>query len=195
VLTILCIVLAAFLAGLSLAAARSARAARLAEPLASAAKALPRLGFALACACLALLALVQFTVVIAVSVFSLSVIWLQDLTTYLFGASFLLAGGAVLLADEHVRVDVLYARWPARRQALVNLLGLALLVLPVCALIVAASGSYVAASWAEMERSSEPSGVHAVFLLKSMIPAFAVLLALAAFAKAVDAAAAIRARP
>ena len=182
----------AALAALPLAATRSAGAAGLAGQLAAPARAVPRAAFALSAAAVLLLALVQAFVVVAVSVFSVSVVWLQDLTQYLFGAAFLLAAGAVLLTDGHVRVDLFYSRWSPRRRALVDLLGLTLFVLPVCALILIASAPYVAASWAELERSPEPSGVHAVYLLKSMIPGFAVLLGLAAFARAADAAQALR---
>ena len=191
-LTPLVIALAAALALLPLAATRSARAARLAVRLARPARALPRAAFALSAAAALLLALVQAAVVIAVSVFSVSVVWLQELTQYLFGALFLLAAGAVLLTDGHVRVDLFYSRWSARRRALVDLLGLTLFVLPVCALVLIASAPYVAASWAELERSSEPGGIHAVYLLKSLIPAFGILLGLAAFGRAVEAAATLR---
>ena len=184
--------LTAALAALPLAATRSAGAARLAARLAVPARALPRAAFWLACACALLLVLVQAAIVIAVSVFSVSVVWLQELTQYLFGAMFLLAAGAVLLTDGHVRVDLFYSRWSERRRALVDLFGLTLFVLPVCALILIASAPYVAASWAELERSSEPSGIHAVYLLKSMIPGFGVMLGLAAFARASDAAATLR---
>ena len=191
-LTTLILVLTTALAALPLAATRSAGAARLAQRLAGPARTLPRAAFWVACACALLLVLTQAAVVIAVSVFSVSVVWLQELTTYLFGAAFLLAAGAVLLTDGHVRVDLFYSRWSARRRALIDLLGLTLFVLPVCALILISSAPYVAASWAELERSSEPSGIHAVYLLKSMIPAFGVLLGLAAFARAADAAQILR---
>ena len=191
-LTVLVAVSTAILALLPLAATRSAGAARLAARLAAPARAVPRAAFRLAAASALLLVLVQAAVVIAVSVFSVSVVWLQELTQYLFGATFLLAAGAVLLTDGHVRVDLFYSRWSARRRALVDLLGLTVFVLPVCALVLIASGPYIAASWAELERSSEPSGIHAVFLLKSMIPAFGVLLGLAAFARATDAARTLR---
>ena len=191
-LTTLTLGLTAALTLLPLLALRSDAAARLACRLARPARALPRAAFLVAAGAALLLALVQASVVVAVSVFSVSVVWLQELTQYLFGAMFLLAAGAVLLTDGHVRVDLLYSRWSARRRALVDLLGLTLFVLPVCALVVIASAPYVAASWAELERSSEPSGIHAVYLLKSMIPAFGVLLALSAFARAADAAATLR---
>ena len=194
VLSVLVLTLTAFLALLPLAATRSGRAAALAGRLAAPARTLPRYAFALACAAALLLALVQILVVVLVQVFAVSVVWLQELTQYLFGAMILLASGGVLLADGHVRVDVLYGRWAPRTQALVNLLGLTLLVLPVCALVVLSSAPYVAASWAELERSAEPTGLHATYLLKSLIPAFGFLLGLAAFASASDAAAIVRER-
>lgn len=127
-----------------------------------------------------LLLLVQLLVVILRSVFSLSFIWLQESTLYLFGAIFLLASAALLLSEGHVRVDVVYTKLSDRRKSLIDLAGLVLFVLPLAILIIWVSWSYVLTSWAQLERSQEPSGIHAVFLLKSLIPAFAVLIALAA---------------
>ncbi len=179
-LTIACI---AALAVLPLLALRSEGAARASASLAGAARRVVTAAFWISCAAALLLALVQMAVVVLQSVFALSVIALQESTLYLFGAMFLLAGGAALLADEHVRVDVFYTRWSLRRRAVVDLAGLTLFVLPVCALIVIAAGPYVAASWSELERSPEPSGIHLVYLLKTLIPAFGVVLALAAFVR------------
>lgn len=42
---------------------------------------------------------------------------------YLFDLVFLLGAACTLKRDDHVRVDVFYGRWPARRQALINLVG------------------------------------------------------------------------
>ena len=175
-----------------LLALRGGQAARAAARAAALARRIVTAAFAVSAAAALLLALAEVAVVVCVSVFSLSVVWLQELTQYLFGALFLLAGGAVLLSDGHVRVDVFHSRWSPRRRALVDLCGLLLFVLPVSALIVVAAGPYVAQSWAELERSSEPSGIHAVYLLKTLIPAFGVLVGLAAFTRAVEAAAALR---
>ncbi|MAB15468.1 MAG: C4-dicarboxylate ABC transporter permease, partial [Parvibaculum sp.] len=49
---------------------------------------------------------------------------------------------------------------------------------PVCYLIVTVAWPYVRTSWLVHEGSKETSGIQAVFLLKSVIPVFAVLLAL-----------------
>jgi TRAP-type mannitol/chloroaromatic compound transport system permease small subunit len=46
---------------------------------------------------------------------------------------------------------------------------------------------YVARSWAILERSRETSGLPLVFLLKTLIPAFAILLGLQGIAQAIRA--------
>ena len=191
-LTIATVALAAVLAALPLAALRSDGAARLCARVARHARAAARAAFALGAIASLVLLLVQLAVVVLVSVFSLSVIWLQESTAYLFAATFLLGAGGVFLLDGHVRVDVLSSRWTERRRAAVDLGGIVLFVLPVCALIVFVSTPWAARSWAELERSGEPSGLHAVYLLKSMVPAFAVFLALAAFVRAEAAARLLR---
>lgn len=137
-------------------------------------------GFAISSAAGLVLLVVQLAVVLLRSVFSMSFIWLQESTLYLFGAMFLLSSGALLLSEGHVRVDIFYNNISTRMKAYVDLAGLSLLVLPLTILIIWVSWSYVGTSWVQMERSQEATGIHAVFLLKSMIPTFAVLLALAA---------------
>jgi TRAP-type mannitol/chloroaromatic compound transport system permease small subunit len=47
---------------------------------------------------------------------------------------------------------------------------------------------YAARSWAILERSHESSGLPLVFVLKSFIPAFAILMALQGIAQAIRAA-------
>ncbi len=60
---------------------------------------------------------------------------------------------------------------------MVDLLGALLLLLPFVAVILWFALPYVARSWAMLERSRETSGLPFVFLLKTVIPLFAVLLA------------------
>lgn len=130
------------------------------------------------------IALIQVAVVIMRYVFGINYIWLQELIVWLFGILFLLTAAYALLSDEHVRVDIFYRDASPRRKALVNLLGTYLFLFPVCILIVWAAGPYVYRAWGVLEGSREASGLPGVFLLKSMIPAFALLLALAGFALA-----------
>ena len=60
--------------------------------------------------------------------------WLE-IQWYLFAALFLFAAAYTLKHNGHVRIDVLYARFPPRVRAWIDLLGALLFLLPMCALI------------------------------------------------------------
>jgi len=120
--------------------------------------------------------------------FGIGLIGLQEAVTYMHAAVFMLAAAYTLNQDGHVRVDIFYRSWPARRQAWVNLLGSLCLLLPVAVFIFVASWSYVADAWARGEVSSEAGGLPFVYLLKTLILVMAVQLMLAALARAGDAA-------
>ncbi len=136
-----------------------------------------RLGRFVSWAALAMV-LVQFIVVIMRYVFGLGSVWMQESIVYLHGLLFMLAAGYTLLMDEHVRVDIFYREASPRYKATVNLLGTLFFLWPVCWLIWDAAWPYVALSWSYLEGSQETSGIQAVFLLKSVILAFTVLVAL-----------------
>lgn len=105
-------------------------------------------------------------------------IFLQESITYLHATVFMLCCGYALLHNSHVRVDIFYRRWQPSQQAWVNALGGVLLVLPFCAFMTYASFDFVMTSWRIGETSAEPGGIPAVFLLKSLLPVMALLLAL-----------------
>lgn len=127
-----------------------------------------------------LMVLVQFLIVGMRYVFGIGSIMLQESVLYMHGALFMLAAADTLLQNEHVRVDIFYARASATRKALIDLLGCAFLVLPVCLLLFYVSWDYVAISWSVLEGSRETSGIQGVFLLKSVILLFAAQLSLQA---------------
>jgi len=134
------------------------------------------------------LVLIQFTVVILRYVFGIGSIFLQESLLYFHGALFMLAAGYTLLHDGHVRVDIFYRDASLRYRALVDLGGSLVLLLPVCGLIWTLSFDYVAMSWAIDEGSPETSGIPAVYLLKSAILAFAILVGLQGISLAIHAA-------
>jgi TRAP-type mannitol/chloroaromatic compound transport system permease small subunit len=138
------------------------------------------------------MAFVQFGVVILRYVFGVNSILMQESITYMHGAVFLLAAGYALLTDDHVRVDILYRSAAPRRKALIDFLGTYLFLFPACLVILATAGDYVAEAWRVREGSAEQSGIRGVYLLKSLIPIFAVLLAMAGFANAARAGAFLR---
>src|SRR3954447_16946744 len=136
--------------------------------------------------------LLGFAVVLLRYVLGLGSIWLQESIIYAHAALFLLAAAWTLREGGHVRVDVLYADASPRVKAWVDLLGALLLLLPFCLAIVWFSLPYLERSWAILERSRETSGLPLVFLLKTLIPVFAVLLALQGVAQIVRAVTVLR---
>ena len=115
--------------------------------------------------------------------FGVGAIAAQESVIYLHGTLFMLGASCTLQAGEHVRVDVFYQRFNARTRAWVNALGHVVFTLPLCALIGFSSLDYVIESWATQETSAEPGGIPAVFLLKTLLPVMATLLALQALSE------------
>src|SRR4051794_21795564 len=137
--------------------------------------------------CALAIVLIGFAVVLMRYVLGLGSIWLQETIIYAHAALFLLAAAWTLKENGHVRVDMFYASASPRVKAWVDLLGSLLLLLPFCIAIIWFSWPYVARSWAIFERWCETSGLPLVFLLKTLIPIFAVLLALQGIAMAIRA--------
>lgn len=94
---------------------------------------------------------------------------LQESTTYLHAAIFMLGAAWTLRRQGHVRVDIIYRQLCARNQAWVDSIGTIVFLLPMCVFIGWISWDYVLASWSVRESSPDPGGLPAVFLLKSLI--------------------------
>ncbi|MFA6266635.1 MAG: TRAP transporter small permease subunit [Pseudolabrys sp.] len=135
----------------------------------------------------------QFALVGARYLFGAGSIWLTETVIYAHSALFLMAAAWTLRTGGHVRVDVFYASASPRARAWIDLLGSLLLLLPFALVLLWLSVPYAARSWAVLERSQETSGLPLVFVLKTFIPVFAVLMALQGVAQAIRSAAIIRA--
>jgi TRAP-type mannitol/chloroaromatic compound transport system permease small subunit len=131
--------------------------------------------------------LLQFGLVVARYLFGLGSIWATETVIYAHATLFMLAAAWTLRADGHVRVDVFYAEATPRTRAKIDLAGSALLLLPFTLVLVWLSVPYAARSWAILERSQETSGLPLVYLLKTLIPLFALLMALQGIAQAIRA--------
>jgi TRAP-type mannitol/chloroaromatic compound transport system permease small subunit len=57
--------------------------------------------------------------------------WAYDMTFMLYGSFFMLGAAYTLQRKGHVRTDSFYADWSPRRQAVVDILGYLLMVVPV----------------------------------------------------------------
>lgn len=84
--------------------------------------------------------------------------WLEA-QWYGFGAMFLLAAGYTLRHNGHVRIDVIYQRFSAKGQALIDLLGGLLFLLPVAILLTWLSWPLFAESWRIQEMSPDAGGL------------------------------------
>ncbi|MGL4564264.1 MAG: TRAP transporter small permease subunit [Halioglobus sp.] len=97
----------------------------------------------------------------------------QEAVIYMHGSLFMLGSAYALKSGAHVRVDIFYRNFSPRAQAWVNSLGGIMFLMPLCAFIGFSSWNYVSESWIVRETSSQPGGIPAVFLLKSIIPLMA----------------------
>ncbi|MBO6758803.1 MAG: TRAP transporter small permease subunit [Roseibium sp.] len=133
------------------------------------------IGQALCWAALAMV-LLQFAIVLLRYVFGFSFIFLDEGVLYLHAALFMLGAGYTFLVNAHVRVDIFYAKVTDRSQALIDLFGHLFLLTPALAVLLWFSWPYVRGSWAILEGPISVGGIPASFLLKSLIPAYCVLL-------------------
>ena len=132
--------------------------------------------------------LLQFALVVARYLFGLGSIWLSETVIYAHAAVFMLAAAWTLRAEGHVRVDIFYGEASERTKALIDLVGAILLLLPFLLVLLWLSVPYAARSWAILEHSQEASGLPLIFVLRTLIPVFAVLMTLQGVAQAIRAA-------
>ena len=88
----------------------------------------------------------------------------------------MLGAGYTLLVDGHVRVDIFHAKAPPRGRAAIDVFGHLALLVPSMLALLWWSWPSVRNAWAIYEGPISVGGIPAVFLLKSLIPAFCVLL-------------------
>jgi TRAP-type mannitol/chloroaromatic compound transport system permease small subunit len=131
--------------------------------------------------------LLEFALVLARYVFALGSIWATETVIYAHATLFMLAAAWTLRSGGHVRVDVFYAEASPRAKGIIDLVGSLLLLLPFAVVLIWLSVPYAARSWAILERSQESSGLPLVFVLKTLIPLFAALMALQGMAQAIRA--------
>lgn len=121
--------------------------------------------------------LVTFLVVVLRYVFEMGWVWMQEAVLYAHATVFLLGAGYALLRDAHVRVDVLYRGASPRRRAWIDLLGTVFLLLPTCGVLLVEATPFVIDSWRVFEGSKDGGGLEAVFLLKTLLPLFCLVVA------------------
>ena len=121
---------------------------------------------------------VTCAVVTARYLFNFGSIGLQESVIYMHGAVFMLGIAFTLKEQGHVRVDVLYEKFPPRVKVCTDIAGHLLFLIPFSIFILWTSLEYVSFSWSLRESSGQPGGLPGVYLIKGLIPAMAFLLLL-----------------
>ena len=101
---------------------------------------------------------------------------MQECVNYMHSLVFMLGAAYAYKHAAHVRVDIFYMNFSAKKKAWVNLIGNIFLLAPICFFIFFVSFEYVAVSWRIQESSQETGGLPFVYLLKTIIPLMASLL-------------------
>ena len=109
-------------------------------------------------------------------VLNIGIISLQEMTIYLHGSLFIVC--SLRTGKTNTFESIFLSELEQPRKALINFLGQVLFVQPMAWLTLLISIDYVSFSWSIGEVSPEPGGLPIVYVLKSMLLVFAILLIL-----------------
>ncbi|GKY87750.1 TRAP transporter small permease subunit [Sinisalibacter aestuarii] len=101
-----------------------------------------------------------------------------DAQWHIFGLLVMLGGGWTYLENRHVRVEVLSEHMPRKARAVVEILGIAIFLLPFCWLAANFGYRFALSSFSTGEGSSY-GGLQDRWVLKASLPVGFILLALA----------------
>lgn len=122
-------------------------------------------------------------------------IMIEELQWHIYGVGFILGLSYCMVADRHVRIDVVAERWPLRRRAWIELVGLGLLLIPFCLAVIVEAIPFVLRSWQLGEISAAPDGLPHRWIPKSFIIWGFLLLLLGALARLLRVTALLFGRP
>lgn len=109
--------------------------------------------------------------------FGAPTLWAYELGFMLMGIHFLLAGPLTLRRNQHVRIDLLYALFPVRVRALIDLTLLVALVGPAIYFIIQRYGAFAWRAFETGERSGQSAWNPPIWPFRFLIvAAFCLLL-------------------
>jgi TRAP-type mannitol/chloroaromatic compound transport system permease small subunit len=104
--------------------------------------------------------------------------WLSESFVWLNGALVFLGAAAVYAREGHVRVDLVYRWLGPRGRAWANLLGILFFLWPMMAVIAVKAWPALVRSWNLLEASPSIDGLPFLYLMKTAVVAFCVLMAI-----------------
>ena len=108
---------------------------------------------------------------------------MQETYVWMHAFIFMIGSGFTYLLNEHVRIDIIYRDASKNYKKIINIIGILFFLLPFLYLIFKFSFPFVYKSYEMNEISRETGGLGMLFLLKSSILFFAILLTLQALSK------------
>ena len=120
-----------------------------------------------------------FTVLINIIlryIFNINFIFMQELVMYMHAFIFLIGVSICLKEDSHVRIDIISNKLNDRHRKIIEIIGLTFLIIPFCIFVIYESSSMITRSWIMSESSGEPGGLPFVYILKSSIYLFSLLI-------------------
>ena len=108
--------------------------------------------------------------------------WILELEWHVFSIMFLFGASYALLANEHVRVDIFYNKYPKKYKTIFDILFTIILLIPWCIVIIQTSFNYGLNSFYMNEGSPNPGGLPARYIIKFCICIGFLLLLLQAVA-------------
>lgn len=105
-------------------------------------------------------------------------IWAFELGYILMGLHFLLGGAITLQRQQHVRIDLIYARLSPKRQALIDLTFYVALVLPALVMICLRFGDHMFGAYISGETTGQSAWNPPIWPFRAIILASFTLLAL-----------------
>lgn len=127
-----------------------------------------------------LIVVAEMQIVISRFVFSYEQAFMADLVRFWYGALFLFASAHTLLAEGHVRVDVLYTGFSERRKAWINTVGSLLLGLPLCWVILtlgmSGKASLINGPLLSFEVTQSGYGMYVKYLMAGFLVVYAITM-------------------
>jgi len=96
--------------------------------------------------------------------------WFFDLSTMMYGVTFMMCGAYTLAQDAHVRGDFLYGNFKPRTQATLDLILYIVFFLPGISALIYAGLDYAETSWKIHEHSSITADGPPIYHFKTFIP-------------------------
>ncbi len=121
--------------------------------------------------------------VVARYVFNAPTQWAYDMTFMLYGTFFMLGAAFTLQRKGHVRTDSLYAGWSPRRQAMVDLGGHFLMLLPFAGVLLFVGWGYFVKAYVTNETFVSSSWQPITWPFKLAMPLTGLLLLIQGFSE------------